>query len=58
MPAVPGTLHQRRSPSETYEWLAAISKGAGDDKTVEKAERIGYFAMGAQELGERFSLTT
>lgn len=45
-------------PSETFEWLVAVSKGAGDDKMVEKAERIRDFAIGARELGERFSLTT
>ncbi|WP_406725052.1 aspartyl/asparaginyl beta-hydroxylase domain-containing protein [Streptomyces sp. GD-15H] len=45
-------------PSETYEWLVAISKRAGDEKMVEKAERIRDFAIGARELGERFSLTT
>lgn len=45
-------------PSETYEWLIAISKKAGDDKMVEKAERIRDFAIGARALGERFSLTT
>ncbi|MGP4089516.1 hypothetical protein [Streptomyces sp. KR55] len=45
-------------PSEAYEWLVAISKGGGDEKMVEKAERIRDFAIGARELGERFSLTT
>ncbi|MGW5372552.1 aspartyl/asparaginyl beta-hydroxylase domain-containing protein [Streptomyces sp. NPDC004009] len=45
-------------PSETYEWLITISKKAGDDKMVEKAERIRDFAIGARDLGERFSLTT
>ncbi|MER6036916.1 MULTISPECIES: aspartyl/asparaginyl beta-hydroxylase domain-containing protein [unclassified Streptomyces] len=45
-------------PSETYEWLVAVSKGVGDDKMVEKAEQIRDFAIGARELGERFSLTT
>ncbi|MFF0835235.1 MULTISPECIES: aspartyl/asparaginyl beta-hydroxylase domain-containing protein [unclassified Streptomyces] len=45
-------------PSETYEWLIAISKKAGDGKMVEKAERIRDFAIGARDLGERFSLTT
>lgn len=44
-------------PSETFEWLVAVSKGAGDDKMVEKSERIRDFAIGARELGERFSLT-
>ncbi|MFF0854543.1 aspartyl/asparaginyl beta-hydroxylase domain-containing protein [Streptomyces sp. NPDC003280] len=45
-------------PSETYEWLIDISKKAGDGKMVEKAERIRDFAIGARDLGERFSLTT
>ncbi|MEU5608721.1 hypothetical protein ACI2L4_34380 [Streptomyces sparsogenes] len=36
----------------------AISKGAGDDTRVEKTDRIGDFAIGARERGERFSLTT
>ncbi|MEZ3179516.1 aspartyl/asparaginyl beta-hydroxylase domain-containing protein [Streptomyces pimonensis] len=45
-------------PSETYKWLVAVSKGAGDDEMVEKAEQIRDFAIGARELGERFSLTT
>lgn len=45
-------------PSETYEWLMAVSKQAGDDEMVEKAEQIRDFAIGARELGERFSLTT
>ncbi|MFI5685497.1 aspartyl/asparaginyl beta-hydroxylase domain-containing protein [Streptomyces sp. NPDC051636] len=45
-------------PSETFEWLVAVSKGAGDDKMVEKAERVREFAIGARELGERFSLTS
>ncbi|WP_250399196.1 aspartyl/asparaginyl beta-hydroxylase domain-containing protein [Streptomyces cellostaticus] len=44
-------------PGETYDWLIAISKKAGDDKMVEKAERIRDFAIGARDLGERFSLT-
>ncbi|MFF2200001.1 aspartyl/asparaginyl beta-hydroxylase domain-containing protein [Streptomyces sp. NPDC058145] len=44
-------------PSETYDWLIAISKKAGDDKMVEKAERIRDFAIGARDLRERFSLT-
>ncbi|MEV0558630.1 aspartyl/asparaginyl beta-hydroxylase domain-containing protein [Streptomyces sp. NPDC050597] len=44
--------------SETYEWLIAISKKAGDDKMVEKSERIRDFTIGARDLGERFSLTT
>nr|P96010.1 RecName: Full=L-proline cis-3-hydroxylase 1; Short=P3H 1; AltName: Full=Proline 3-hydroxylase 1; AltName: Full=Proline 3-hydroxylase type I [Streptomyces sp.]BAA22406.1 L-proline 3-hydroxylase [Streptomyces sp.] len=45
-------------PGETFEWLVSVSKGAGDDKMVEKAERIRDFAIGARALGERFSLTT
>ncbi|GAA4894961.1 aspartyl/asparaginyl beta-hydroxylase domain-containing protein [Streptomyces coeruleoprunus] len=45
-------------PADTYDWLIGISKRAGDDKMVEKAEQIKGFAIGARELGERFSLTT
>lgn len=45
-------------PSEAFEWLVAISKSVGDDEMVAKAERIRDFAIGARELGERFSLTS
>jgi hypothetical protein len=44
-------------PSETYEWLVAISKRVGDDEVVEKAERTSDFAIGARGLSEHFSLT-
>lgn len=44
-------------PSETFEWLVAISKAVGDDEMVEKAGQIRDFAIGARALGERFSLT-
>ncbi|MCX2969329.1 aspartyl/asparaginyl beta-hydroxylase domain-containing protein [Streptomyces sp. TRM70308] len=44
-------------PAETYTWLVEIARRAGDDKMVEKAERIRDFAIGARALGERFSLT-
>lgn len=45
-------------PSETYAWLIEISKQSGDDKMVEKAERIRDFAVEARDLSERFSLTS
>lgn len=43
-------------PSETFEWLVAISKAVGDDAMVEKADRVRDFLIGTRELGERFSL--
>lgn len=45
-------------PSETFEWLLALSKSVRDEKMVEKSERIREFAIGARALGESFSLTS
>nr|O09345.1 RecName: Full=L-proline cis-3-hydroxylase 2; Short=P3H 2; AltName: Full=Proline 3-hydroxylase 2; AltName: Full=Proline 3-hydroxylase type II [Streptomyces sp.]1E5R_A Chain A, PROLINE OXIDASE [Streptomyces sp. TH1]1E5R_B Chain B, PROLINE OXIDASE [Streptomyces sp. TH1]1E5S_A Chain A, PROLINE OXIDASE [Streptomyces sp. TH1]1E5S_B Chain B, PROLINE OXIDASE [Streptomyces sp. TH1]AAB60894.1 L-proline 3-hydroxylase type II [Streptomyces sp. TH1] len=45
-------------PSETYDWLIEISKQAGDEKMVVKAEQIRDFAVEARALSERFSLTS
>lgn len=44
-------------PAETYTWLAEISRRAGDDAMVDKAEQLRTFAIDARPLSGRFSLT-